>query len=86
MPRFDSDRNGATGGPDGAEYFLILSPAGATVAKWDGTNFVAYAHGPVSGSYSAGVGLITFNKADIGGPAVFDFYAMTPLSTRPRTT
>jgi hypothetical protein len=72
----DSDRNAQTGDSDGVEYLLLIGSTGSGIIKWDGTDYVAYTHGPVSGSYAAGVVQLSIGKADIGGGAAFDFYAV----------
>ncbi len=73
----DSDRNSGTGDTDGMEYAALLGSGGSTLLKWDGTTYSQFSHGPISGSYSAGVAQISLGKADIGNVASFDFYAVT---------
>ncbi len=78
----DSDRNPATDGPRG-DYVITLKSTGPLASKWDGTDYLAYSHGPISGSYSGGIAVLTVNKADIGNPAAFDFFALTQAVNSP---
>ncbi len=80
----DADRNAGTGDSDGMEYLVALGPGGAAALKWDGSHYAAYAHGPVSGSYSSGTAQITIGKADLGGVAAFDFFTMTLAADAPQ--
>lgn len=73
----DSDRNGATGDSNGTEYALVLGWGGAGLLKWDGSTYVQFAHGPVTGSYSAGVAHVSFGKGDIGNADAFDFWVFS---------
>ena len=68
----DSDRR-LTTGADGADYAAGFTGAGLNLAKWNGSAFVAVAHGSYTATYAGGVVTFRILKTDLGISTAFDF-------------
>jgi hypothetical protein len=70
----DSDRNRATGDPDGAEYLILLdaSTQGAGLGRWDGST---YDFDVPQTTFKADGRTIEVNRSELGNTTAFDFAA-----------
>jgi hypothetical protein len=70
----DSDRNRATGDPDGTEYLVLVDVASNTagLGKWDGAN---YDFGVPQTTFRTDGRTVEINRSELGGLSAFDFFA-----------
>ena len=76
----DSDRR-LTTGADGADYAAGFTGAGVNLAKWNGSAFVAVAHGSYTATYAGGVVTFRILKTDLGISTAFDFSVVANKGT-----
>ena len=72
----DSDRNLATGDPDGDEFWFYLDGSNAQSGglRWNGSDWVDYVPASGRASFQNGVWSLSVNRSELGNTATFDFY------------
>lgn len=70
----DSDRNRATGDPDGTEYLVLVDVASDTagLGKWDGTS---YDFAVPQTTFKTDGRTVEINRSELGNLSSFDFFA-----------
>jgi hypothetical protein len=76
----DADQNRSTGDPTGAEYIAGVSLGGALLLKWDGAQFSAFDHGPVTGSVTGNLATLTIHNSDVQVGSAFNFTVISGMS------
>jgi hypothetical protein len=72
----DTDRNRQTGSSVGAEYIVCAVAQGASIAKWDGTEWSGIDHQPLDPTLDGGQLTFTLTLSDLGTTS-FDFVVAT---------